>query len=137
LAELAQTRDTLLVTLPRGTTTSRPIAPLWARGDDATSPTTCRERRPGVKGVQVVGQATRTVRLYLAGELDRLRDFVDPLREQMDAGMTRIIVNIDDLSMDGQIGLVALRDIRALRAECGAVIIWSRDPLECFRMPVA
>jgi hypothetical protein len=51
----------------------------------------------------------------------------------MDGGVTRIIVDVDDLSMDDRIGLVALRRVRALRAEYGALIIWSCNPLECFR----
>ena len=85
------------------------------------------------KVVQEITVSGRTGRIRIAGELRRVSDLVDPIQEQMDAGLTRMILNIDELSMDTRIGLDAIWRVRSLRVQCGALIIWTRNPLECFR----
>jgi hypothetical protein len=121
--------------LPRDKGASGPVSLRVVQGEGGDGPGAWRSRKGGsVEAIPVIGLATRTVRLHFSGELRRVRDFVDPIRQQMDAGMTRLLVTIDELSLDGEVGLLALEDIRASRAECGAVIMWSRSPSECFGM---
>jgi hypothetical protein len=135
MAEAARSRDTLVTVLSRDKRPGGPVSLLRIQGEDGGASTAFPQTRSGASAIPFIGRATRTVRLHFAGEVADFRELVDPIRHQMDIGMTRLLVTIDELSMDAAVGLRALEDVRALCAERSAVIIWSRSPLERFRTP--
>jgi hypothetical protein len=79
---------------------------------------------------QVPRSSRRAIKLRITGTPDTPPTLVEIVREQLLAGVTRLVIDIDELSMAHHTGIEALEQVHNLRAEYDAVIVWSRNPMD-------